>query len=188
MTILFLHGLASSGAYKLANMLRIHLKADVVAPDQPLDPAENIPMLQALMQEVKPDAVIGHSWGGFMALQLGAPVTVVINPALYVSGFLRERIGPMRYLSPRRDGATEFPITEEICDRFEQLEKAGFPPQGKLLGCFAQDDELLHYADEFESLFPGCSFSYPGGHLPTFLQVKTLLAPAILDFLEIPHQ
>ena len=46
MKILFVHGLASSGAYKLADMLRITLKAEVVAPDVPIDPDEALGMLR----------------------------------------------------------------------------------------------------------------------------------------------
>ena len=39
MKVLFIHGLASSGAYKMASSLRILLKgSEVIAPDVPIEP------------------------------------------------------------------------------------------------------------------------------------------------------
>ena len=38
MKLLFLHGLASSGAYKMASTLRILLRCEVLAPDLPIEP------------------------------------------------------------------------------------------------------------------------------------------------------
>ena len=47
MKILFIHGLASSGAYKMASSLRILLKgSEVIAPDVPIEPAEALAMLK----------------------------------------------------------------------------------------------------------------------------------------------
>ena len=95
MRILFIHGLASSGAYKLADMLRINLKADVLAPDVPIDPDEALELLNALCKKESPDLVVGLSWGGFLALRLQHPRIAVINPDLHISRILREHIGPM---------------------------------------------------------------------------------------------
>lgn len=183
MRILFIHGLASSGAYKLADMLRINLKADVLAPDLPIDPDEALAQLRGLVADEQPDLVAGLSWGGFLALQLGYPRTAVINPDLHISRLLREHIGPMDYLSPRRGGETQFLITEALCRRYEQLEAADIPAKSPL-GLFATEDELVHCAPEFERLYPGCAKQYPGKHLPTFPEVKNFIAPALLAYCE----
>ena len=183
MRILFIHGLASSGAYKLADMLRINLKADVIAPDLPIDPDEALALLRGLVADEKPDLVVGLSWGGFLALQLGFPRTAVINPDLHISLILRTLKGTVKYLSPRRDGTTSFLITEEICRRHEELEAAGFPAKSPI-GLFATDDELVHCGPEFERLYPGRAKQYPGKHLPTFPEVKKYLAPALLAYME----
>ena len=66
MRILFIHGLASSGAYKLADMLRINLKADVTAPDIPIDPDQALRLIRNLSETEQPDLVVGLSWGGFL--------------------------------------------------------------------------------------------------------------------------
>ena len=183
MKILVVHGLASSGAYKLAEMLRICLKADVVAPDVPIDPDEALTLLRGLCESERPDLVVGLSWGGFLTLQLQGVCRAVINPDLYVSRLMRTMVGEVEYLSPRRDGAKTFTITEELCDRYETLETNQLG-QEPLLGLFADNDELVHCYDEFAARFPGCAKQYPGKHLPTFPEVKKFIAPALLAYVE----
>ena len=49
MKILFIHGLASSGAYKMASSLRILLKpCEVISPDVPIDPEQALGLLQRI--------------------------------------------------------------------------------------------------------------------------------------------
>ena len=183
MKVLFVHGLASSGAYKLAEMLRINLKADVVAPDVPIDPDEALALLRELHATEQPDLVVGLSWGGFLTQQLQGVKRAVINPDLHVSRLLRTMVGEVEYLSPRRDGAKTFTITPDLCDRYEALE-ANQLGQESILGLFADNDELVHCYDEFAARFPGCAKEYPGKHLPTFPEVKKFIAPALLAYVE----
>ena len=186
MRILFIHGLASSGAYKLADMLRINLKADVIAPDVPFDPDQALALLRILCETEKPDLVIGLSWGGFLAQQLRGVRKALINPDLHVARLLRTHIGPMEYLSPRRDGAPSFTITPELCDRYEALEAGQFDDDAPelTLGLFATEDELVHCYGEFAARYPGRAKQYPGKHLPTFPEVKKYLAPALFAHVE----
>lgn len=183
MKVLFVHGLASSGAYKLAEMLRICLKADVVAPDVPINPDEALALLRKLYDAEQPDLVVGLSWGGFLTLQLQGVRRAVINLDLHVSRLMRTMVREVEYLSPRRDGAKTFTITEELCDRYEALE-ANESGQESILGLFADNDELVHCYDEFAARFPGCAKQYPGKHLPTFPEVKKFIAPALLAYVE----
>lgn len=185
MRILFLHGLASSGAYKLSDLLRMTLKAEVIAPDLPIDPDAALEQLRSIAGREHPDLVTGLSWGGFLALHLAHPRTAVINPDLHVSRLLRKNIGPMTYLSPRQGGETEFVITEALCRRYEALEAKGFPA-GIPLGLFASEDERVRCGAEFGRLFPACAKQYPGKHLPTFPEVKKYIAPALLAYVEGP--
>lgn len=185
MKILFVHGLASSGAYKLADMLRINIKADVIAPDVPPDPDRALEMLTELCDSERPDIVAGLSWGGFLSLRLPSRIPVaVINPDLHISRLLRSRIGWMEYLSPRRDGEKGFEISPELCARYEAMEREGIPSRERLIGLFAASDELVNCGDEFETLFPGRRIKYPGKHLPTFPEVKKYIAPALLAYVE----
>jgi len=183
--IVFIHGLASSGAYKMADMLRQLLRpAEVVAPDLPIDPDQALALLRSICADENPDLVVGLSWGGFLALRLQAAKTVVVNPDLSISKLLRQHIGPMEYLSPRKNGELRFLITEEICERYEQMEAEGIPPQTAVLGCFGEQDNLVHCADTFESIFPGRAFRYPGGHLPTYPEMKFHIVPEIRRFFD----
>lgn len=184
MKVLFVHGLASSGAYKLAEMLRINLKAEVVAPDLPIDPDEALELLRGLCVSERPDLVVGLSWGGFLTLQLHGVPRAVINPDLHVSRFMRTLVGEVEYLSPRADGAKTFTITDELCDRYEALENSPYDETESILGLFADHDELVRCGAEFESRYPGCAKEYPGKHLPTFPEVKQFIAPALLAYVE----
>lgn len=183
MKVLFVHGLASSGAYKLAEMLRINLKAEVVAPDVPIDPDEALALLRERCAAEQPDLVVGLSWGGFLVQRLTGERRALINPDLHVARFMRTMLGEVAYLSPRRDGAASFTITPALCDRYEALEGPMEDPD-HVLGLFADNDELVHSGDEFTSLYPGRSIKYPGKHLPTFPEVKKFIAPALLAYME----
>ena len=47
MKVLFIHGLASSGAYKTASTLRTLLRpCEVIAPDVPIEPAAALSLLR----------------------------------------------------------------------------------------------------------------------------------------------
>lgn len=183
--VLFIHGLASSGAYKTANTLRTLLRpCEVIAPDVPIEPDTALAMLKSLCDTEQPDLIVGLSLGGFWALQLRGRRKILINPDLHPSRLLRSKIGEMEYLSPRRDGALSFEITPEICEGYEALEAREFDGLDATElaltdGLFAMDDELIHCGPEFELHYPGRAHFYPGIHLPTFPQIKRYLLPLV---------
>ena len=182
MKILFLHGLASSGAYKMASMLGQTVRdAEVIAPDLPIDPDDASSLIESICSGENPDLIIGLSWGGFLALHLKGPHRIVaVNPDLHVSRLMRSMTGYKEYLSPRRNGEAGFYITPELCDRYEQMEKASLA-EGPVLGFFGLQDTLVNCSDEFESLYPGRCFRYEGGHLPTYPELKYRLLPILWE-------
>ena len=192
MKVLFIHGLASSGAYKMASSLRILLKeSEVIAPDVPIEPTDALTLLEGICSREKPDLVAGLSLGGFWAQKLRGYRKLLVNPDLHPSRLLMTKIGVMDYLSPRLDGATSFIIDEGICKGYEALEKT----QSDLLGpeeialttgMFADHDEMVDCFDEFCSIYPGRGFRYPGTHLPNFPQIKKYFLPVILY--EVPSE
>jgi len=183
MKVLFIHGLASSGSYKMANSLRILLKpCQVISPDVPIDPTEALELLRTICEKESPDLVVGLSLGGFWAQKLRGYRKILVNPDFHVSHLLRTMKGERQYLSPRVDGATSFIITDEICDAYESLEKTEFdqitPDEIALTrGMFASDDEVVRQGDEFELYYPGRGIRYPGRHLPVFPELKKYLVP-----------
>ena len=95
--------------------------------------------------------------------------------------------GEVPYLSPREDGALSFTVTPDLCRRYRQLETFQFDGIDRkekelTLGFFGRDDELVHCLPLFEEHYPGRGISYPGGHLPTFPQIKQYVLPHLLSF------
>lgn len=187
MKILFIHGLASSGAYKMASSLRILLKgSEVIAPDVPIEPSDALAMLEGICSSESPDLIVGHSLGGFWAQKLRGFRKVLVNPDFHVSRLLRSRIGVMEYLSPRQDGALSFEITEEICQGYEALEAVQFEgldnsEAALTTGLFADHDEMVDCFEEFNAHYPERGHRYPGTHLPNYPQIKQYFLPVILD-------
>ena len=184
--VLFIHGLASSGAYKTANTLRTLLRpCVVVAPDVPIEPGAALSMLRDICRTECPDLVVGLSLGGFWALQLRGFRKILINPDLHPSRLLRTKIGEMKYLLPRQDGALSFEITEQICEGYEALEAVEFKDLDAdeialTDGLFASDDEMVRCGPEFAERYPGRAHPYPGTHLPTFPQIRQYLLPLVV--------
>lgn len=185
MKILFIHGLASSGSYKMADSLRILLKpCEVIAPDVPIEPEAALGLLRNLCGQYDPDLVVGLSLGGFWAQKLRGRRKILVNPDFHVSRLLRARTGENRYLSPRADGALTFEITPGICDAYEALEAVQFDgltaeETGLTWGMFADADELVRCGTEFGRHYPGRGVSYPGAHLPVFPELKRYLVPVV---------
>ena len=192
MKILFIHGLASSGAYKMASTLRILLKgSEVIAPDVPIGPSDALVLLEGIFSREKPDLIVGLSLGGFWAQKLRGFRKVLVNPDLHPSRLLREKTGVMEYLSPRQDGAVSFTIDETVCQGYEDLEKDEFDglDDGEVAltsGMFADKDEMVDCFDEFLEHYPGRGHRYPGTHLPNFPETKKYILPLIEN--EISHK
>lgn len=185
MKILFIHGLASSGAYKMANSLRILLKpCEVISPDVPIEAGDALHMLQEICKRESPDLVIGLSLGAFWAQKLRGYRKILVNPDFHVSRLMRTMIGECKYLSSRADGAETFFITEEICREYEAMENVEFDGLtdaeiSLTRGMFAYDDEVVRQGDEFEKYYPGQGLRYPGKHLPCFPELKKYLVPLV---------
>lgn len=185
MKVLFIHGLASSGAYKMASSLRILLKgSEVIAPDVPIEPSEALNLLEGICRDERPDLIVGLSLGGFWAQKLRSYRKILVNPDFHISRLLRTMTGEREYLSPRRDGALTFTVTDALCDEYARLESVEFDGLASeevalTTGMFADRDEMVNCKDEFEAYYPGRSRSYPGTHLPNYPEIKKYILPVI---------
>lgn len=185
MKVLFIHGLASSGAYKMASSLRILLKgSEVIAPDVPIEPTEALNLLEGICRDERPDLIVGLSLGGFWAQKLRGYRKILVNPDFHISRLLRTMTGEREYLSPRRDGALTFTVTDALCDEYASLESVEFDGLASeeialTTGMFADRDEMVNCKDEFETYYPGRSRSYPGTHLPNYPEIKKYILPVI---------
>lgn len=185
MKVLFIHGLASSGAYKMASSLRILLKgSEVIAPDVPIEPGDALNLLKGICRDESPDLIVGLSLGGFWAQKLRGYRKILVNPDFHISRLLRTMTGEREYLSPRRDGALTFTVTDALCDEYARLESVEFDGLASeevalTTGMFADRDEMVNCKDEFEAYYPGRSRSYPGTHLPNYPEIKKYILPVI---------
>lgn len=185
MKVLFIHGLASSGAYKMASSLRILLKgSEVIAPDVPIETGEALNLLEGICRDERPDLIVGLSLGGFWAQKLRSYRKILVNPDFHISRLLRTMTGEREYLSPRRDGALTFTVTDALCDEYARLESVEFDGLASeevalTTGMFADRDEMVNCKDEFEAYYPGRSRSYPGTHLPNYPEIKKYILPVI---------
>lgn len=185
--ILFIHGLASSGRYKMADQLRILVPDSVVlAPDVPPEPVDALPMLERLCREFVPDIVVGHSLGGFWAQKLRGWRKALVNPTFHIAEFMEQHIGPMEYLSPRSDGERFFDITDAMVQAYRALEAVEFdgldaPEKDLTTAFFADADEVVRQEAEFRQHYGKPGISYPGRHQPVFPEMKYYIVPKILE-------
>jgi len=188
--ILFIHGLASSGQYKMADMLRMLLKpCEVISPDVPIEPQKAMELVNRICEEKNPDLIVGMSMGGFIAQKMRGRRKVLINPDFHIANLMSTMTGEVKYLSPRKDGAESFILDMDTVNGWKKMEEGqftGLTPEEKALslGFFADADEMVRCGDEFETHYPGRGITYPGGHLPTYPQMKQFIIPAIKEWIQ----
>lgn len=186
--LLYFHGLASSGATQTADYLRVKLpNMEVISPDIPLNPMEALEMLHTLCLETHPDLIIGTSMGAMFAQQMHDHRKILVNPAFHVSEIMRKNMGVNPFFSPRKDGATSFDITEQLCQAYEEIEAHQFEgitdfDRQYTWGLFGTEDDLVHGHEEFLQYYHHATL-YPGGHRLLQKWVKAYVLPCIEEIL-----
>ena len=188
-TIVFLHGFGSSGATKTADYLREKLTETVViSPDIPLEPKSALRELNKLCHDVNPDIIIGTSMGAMYAQQMHGFRKILVNPAFHVSQIMRQNMGINKFTNPRKDGETEFKITEWLCDDYEIMEKNQFYgitayDKAHTYAYFGTEDTLVNGYDEYLKYYSNAT-EYPGGHALLQKWVKAYVLPCVMQLLE----
>lgn len=106
--VVYLHGFASSSQSEKALLTADYFaralpQHQLLIPDLPYTPQEAMGCLQELLQDRRPDAVIGSSLGGFLATVLAEQHqchAALINPAVRPHLLLKKHLG--RYYHPVR--------------------------------------------------------------------------------------
>ena len=193
--ILYLHGFASSGASGTVEILRkeflgtgAHDRVKVVAPDIPVDPAEALPMLRALVEKDQPALIVGTSMGAMYAQQFHGFERICVNPCFTLSKkYDILHVGKHTWLNRRQDGAREFHVTKETVRHFAEMEARQFDGVNEVdqifcHGLFGDADAIcLPERETFERHYPGCSRLFPGGHRLNAELVHHVLIPAIRE-------
>ena len=193
MKILYIHGLSSSGNSGTSERLRRLLPKDtIISPDLPVEPFEALEMLKKIVVEENVDLAIGTSMGGMFAQKLRGVHKILVNPSFHVSQSMRRKLGINSFFSERRDGISEYEITHELCDRYENLERSQFldlpvSETDNTIGLFGTEDNIVNCKTEYLQFY--CRHNeFQGGHrlnetvireslLPLIEQVRTKLFP-----------
>lgn len=194
--LIYVHGFASSGSSGTVMTLRRYLTEwRVIAPDLPVDPFEALELLRGLIEEEKPDIVVGTSMGGMYTQQMWGVPRIVVNPSFEMSrSLLFGKMGRNKYMSKRKDGATEFRIDKAVVERFKEMEKHQFDgiteDEKKLVvGLFGDKDPIVHFQPLMAQLYgeERCRW-FAGEHRLNDTVVKKVLIPLIEDLVGVESQ
>ena len=184
---MYVHGFASSGNSGTVMALRRHLEGwQVIAPDLPVDPFEALELLRGIVRDEQPCIVVGTSMGGMYTQQLWGVPRIVVNPSFEMSrSLLFGKMGRNKYMSKRKDGATEFRIDKAVVERFKEMEKEQFSgitdDEKKLVvGLFGDKDPIVHFQPLMAQLYgeERCHW-FDGEHRLNDTVVKKVLIPLI---------
>ena len=187
--MMYVHGFASSGSSGTVMNLRRSLPDwCVIAPDLPVDPFEALELLRALVDEEKPEIVVGTSMGGMYTQQLWGVPRIVVNPSFEMSRLLLfGKMGRNKYMSKRKDGATEFRIDKAVVERFKEMEKHQFDgitdsEKQLVVGLFGDKDPVVHFYPLMAELYgeERCRW-FNGEHRLNDKVVSKVLLPLITE-------
>ncbi len=171
--IIYLHGYNSSGSTGRTIQRLLGGKYNVIAPKLPVDANEAVGIARQLLAE-HPDAIVlGTSLGGFVTLNVYAPIRIAINPTLRPSVSL-----PLIGCAPEL-AETYKPYEDEMRSLADDKVK------GATFGFFGTNDEVINFREEFEKLYlKGHTLSIPGGeHRIKEEELKKYVFP-LIDLLQ----
>ena len=124
--------------------------------------------------------------GAMFAQKLQGYNKILVNPSFHVSRSMRRKLGTNEFFSPRADGATHYEITEDLCDRYEELERTQFynitdHEREITLGLFGTADDVVDCSEEFRQHYTRFS-RFDGGHRLTERDIRSVLLYEIEKF------
>jgi predicted esterase YcpF (UPF0227 family) len=170
-TLLFVHGFASSGRSGTARSLRVLMpEAEVIAPDLPVGPHEAIALLRRIVEERRPDVILGTSMGGMYAEQLYGIDRILVNPAFQLADTILKNngLGRKEFHNPREDGQKDFLVTKGLLEEFREVSGQCFSgitteELTRVFALFASRDTLVFTHDLTREHYPQC-IGYDGEH------------------------
>jgi predicted esterase YcpF (UPF0227 family) len=193
MTILYLHGMASSHESHIGNALRACLPQHrVLIPDTSIDPSATMRLIDDLMHREHVDLIVGHSLGGFIAQKYTGVKKILLNPSLGTS-FMYLFLGKNRYKHARQDGQQTYSVTRALCHQYRQMELAQYAAiddsrlhaaeDACTIGLFARHDLFTRLsAHRFAQHYTDHRF-ISGSHYPTLPTVRDEIAPIVEELL-----
>lgn len=195
--ILFAHGFASSGASGTVMTLRQMLYAidpgiSVIAPDLPVMPKDAIALLQKMVEEEKPDLLLGTSMGAFYLEQMRGVPRILVNPSFSMARLLTfGGMGRQEFRNKREDGAKDFKVDKEMIAQFRELEKdafKGITPADKDLvyGFFGDKDKKVNHQKDFVKHYGRDHFVvFDGEHFLNDKILSRVILPVVKKVLKL---
>jgi len=162
MKVLYIHGFASAGSSGTATQMRTHLYPmgiSVISPDVPVSPLAAISFLKRVVEEEKPDLIMGTSMGAMYAEQLYGTPRILVNPSFHMARLLTFRgLGRREFLNKRQDGALDFKVDKQMIEEFKQVEKGSFTgvnaaEKAIVYGFFGTQDKSVNCQPEFKKYY-----------------------------------
>ncbi len=184
MTILYVHGLSSSGQSGTVDLLRRYFpQAEIVAPDLPLDPTAALQLLRDTCETHHPDLIIGTSMGGMFAQQLFGYRKILVNPAFRLFEILKQLKGENKFFNRRQDGVQTFMIDDALITKYENLAAHQFEniPADEneiTFGMFGREDDFVTDSDLFLEHYSNITW-FDGGHRLNDKTLKHFVVPEI---------
>lgn len=123
--ILYVHGFASSGQNGSVRTLRLLMpRAQVLAPDLPVEPFDAMELLRNMVVSEKPDLIVGSSMGAMYAEMLYGVDRILVNPAFQLADTLLKTMG--------WDGRSSITLVRMARHRFWSQNPSGTFPGGQL--------------------------------------------------------
>ena len=148
--IMYVHGFMSGTNGAKQRQLQKHFKGRfrVIAPELDADPDKSLEILNRIIEDEKPEIIVGTSLGGWMTVmcESGNAELVIVNPATdpykTLGRWLNE---PQTYFCPRLDGNQTYTLTQEVLDRYLKYDtiKEIRGKTGRLHALCSTKDELI---------------------------------------------
>ena len=161
----------------------------MISPDLPVNPHEAIELLKRIVEDERIDVVVGTSMGGMFAQKLREIPKVLVNPSFHVSESMRRKIGIVPFFKRRKDGATEFEVTSDLCDAYKNVETGQFDNLSEkeislTYGLFGSDDDVVSCEAEYDRHYRN-KMVFIGGHRLTDEVIYHYVVEAILQLLKV---
>lgn len=173
--MMYLHGFMSgaNGAKQRQLQRRYKGRYRVIAPELTANPIESLEIINDLIEDEKPEIIIGSSLGGWMAIECnsGNADVIVINPSLRPQNSIsRWRDQEQTYFCKRLDGVQTYTLTQDVLDLYKGYDAISTAKYRRLniSALCSSADELLgdsHYTVVREFLPKGyCKVVNDFGH------------------------
>jgi len=154
MTIIYIHGFASSGQGGKASLFREYFEEELIAPSLSHIPKLAIDtldqLINILLSKDEKIGLVGSSLGGYYAIYLANKYNikaVLINPAIYPFKTLDKLGMTMNYYD-----SSSFEVTNEHIQSLKAYNVINVENQGNFMTLLQTDDEVLDYNEAIEKL------------------------------------